>query len=117
MFRDQPIKFVNTTVTAIGKMKRPDTLAKLSGPCMENADALFASLQFCADHGIGCFRVNSQILPIKTHPVCGYEVDDLPDGDEIIRRFKECGAFVKKHKLRTCFHPDQFVVLNSQRSY
>ena len=115
MFRDQPIKFVNTTVTAIGKMKRPDALAKLSRMCMENADALIAALQYCSDNGIGCFRVNSQILPIKTHPTCGYSVEDLPDGDEIIRRFKECGKFVKRHKLRTCFHPDQFVVMNSPR--
>ena len=114
-FRDQPIKFVTTTATSIGKMKRPDALAKLSRLCMENADALLAALQFCAANGIGCFRVNSQILPIKTHPTCGYEVDDLPEGDEIVRRFKACGKFVRKHNLRTCFHPDQFVVLNSQR--
>jgi len=115
IFRHQPIKFVTTTATAIAKMKRPDALAKLSRLCMENADTLLASLEFCADNGIGCFRINSQILPIKTHPTCGYEVTHLPDGDEIIRRFKECGEFVKKLKLRTCFHPDQFVVLNSQR--
>lgn len=115
MFRDQPIKFVTTTATAIGRMKRPDALKKLSRLCLENADALMASLQYCADNGIGCFRINSQILPIRTHPTCGYEVADLPDGDEIILRFKACGTFVRKHKLRTCFHPDQFVVLNSQR--
>jgi UV DNA damage endonuclease len=82
---------------------------------MENADALLAALRFCTANGIGCFRINSQILPIKTHPTCGYEFDDLPDQDEIVRRFKECGQFVRKHKLRTCFHPDQFVVLNSPR--
>lgn len=115
MFRDQPIKFVNTTATAIGKMKRPDALAKLSGLCMANADALLLALQFCSENGIGCFRVVSQILPLKTHPTCGYEVEKLPDGDEIIRRFKACGKFVKRHGLRTCLHPDQFVVLNSQR--
>lgn len=115
-FRDQPIKFVTTTARAIGKMKRPDALIKLSRLCMENADALLASLRFCAANNIGCFRINSQILPIKTHPECGYEVTDLPDSDEIIRRFKECGKFVTKHKLRTCFHPDQFVVLNSPRA-
>lgn len=114
-FRDQPLRFVTTTATAIGKMKRPDALARLSGLCMANADALLLALQFCADHGIGCFRVNSQILPLKTHPTSGYEVQELPEGDEIIRRFKACGRFVKKHKLRACFHPDQFVVLNSQR--
>lgn len=115
IFRDQPIKFRTTTATANGKMKRAAALAKLSDLCMANADALLASLQFCADNSIGCFRINSQILPLKTHPECGYKLDDLPDGDEIVRRFKACGRFVKKHKLRTCFHPDQFVVLNSPR--
>lgn len=114
-FRDQPIRFVTTTATAVSKMKRRDALTKLSRLCLENADALLAALQFCADNGIGCFRVNSQILPIKTHPAHGYEVDDLPDGVEIIRRFKACGKIVQKRNLRTCFHPDQFVVMNSQR--
>ncbi len=116
MFQDQPIKFVNTTATAIGRMKRSDALIKLNRLCMENADALFASVKFCAANNIGCFRINSQILPIKTHPELGYDVSDLPDGDEIIRRFKECGMFVRKHELRTCFHPNQFVVLNSPRA-
>jgi UV DNA damage endonuclease len=114
-FRDQPIKFATTTATAIGKMKRRDALAKLSRLCLENADALMAALHFCAANEIGCFRISSRILPIKTHPTCGYEVDDLPDCDEIVCRFKECGRFVRKHELRTCFHPDQFVVLNSPR--
>ena len=49
LFRDQPITFVTTTATAIGKMKQPDALAKLSRLCLENADALLAALQFCAD--------------------------------------------------------------------
>lgn len=114
-FRDQPIKFVTTTATAISKMKRHDALAKLSRLCLLNAEALLAALHYCADHGIGCFRVNSQILPLKTHPTCGYEVEDLLDSNEIIRQFELCGRFAKKHKLRTCFHPDQFVVLNSQK--
>jgi UV DNA damage endonuclease len=115
IFRDQPIKFRTTTAAAIARMKRDDGLVKLSSLCMANADALLASLQFCADNGIGCFRINSQILPLKTHPEYGYAVDDLPEGDEIIRRFKKCSRFAKRHKLRTCFHPDQFVVLNSPR--
>ena len=115
MFRDQPIKFVTTTATAIGNMKRPDAVAKLSRLCLANADALLAALRFCAENEIGCFRINSQILPVKTHPDCGYSIDDLPANDEIVRRFKECRQFAEKHDLRTCFHPDQFVVLNSPR--
>jgi UV DNA damage endonuclease len=96
-------------------MKRPDALARLSRLCLSNADALLAALRFCAENGIGCFRVVSQILPIKTHPAFGYGVEELPDGDEIVRRFQASGRFAQEHNLRTCFHPDQFVVLNSQR--
>lgn len=114
-FQEQPIQFVTTTATSIGKMNRPEALAKLSRLCMANADALLAALQFCKEKGIGSFRVNSQILPIKTHPTWGYCVEDLPEGDEIVRRFKQCGQYVKDHNLRTCFHPDQFVVMNSPR--
>jgi UV DNA damage endonuclease len=109
MFRNQPIKFVTTTAAVIGKMKRRDALAKLSRLCLENADALMASLHFCAANG------NSQILPLKTHPQHGYDITELPSGDEIIRRFKDCDTFAKEHRLRTSFHPNQFVVLNSPR--
>jgi UV DNA damage endonuclease len=114
-FRDEPIKFANTTAAAMARPGRPEALARLSSLCLANAAALLASLRFCADHGIGCFRVNSQVLPLKTHPQAGYEMDELPEGDEVVRRFGECAAFARSHDLRTCFHPDQFVVLNSRR--
>lgn len=116
MFRGQPIKFSTTTATAIGKMPRPDVLIKLSRLCLQNADALLASLQFCAEPNIGCFRINSQILPIKSHPELGYQVTDVPKANETIERFQECGQLVSKHRLRMCLHPDQFVVPNSPRA-
>ncbi len=115
LFRDQPIQFAGTTATAIGRMTRPDALAKLARLAAANAEALLAALRFCVDNGIGCFRVHSQILPLKTHPQHGYHIADLPGCDAIVRRFQDCGAFVQLNHLRTCFHPDQFVVLNSQR--
>lgn len=96
-------------------MERDAALAKLSGLCLTNAEALLTSLQFCVENGIGCFRINSQVLPVKTHGECGYDVSDLPDGDEIVQRFKGCGQFARDHDIRTSFHPDQFVVLNSPR--
>jgi UV DNA damage endonuclease len=73
------------------------------------------ALQFCSANGIGCFRVNSQILPLKTHPDVGYDLKELPDGPQIVAQFRKCGKFAKAAGLRTTFHPDQFVVLNSPR--
>lgn len=114
-FMQQPIKFRTTTAAAVAKMDRSDALAKLSRLCLENADSLLAALRFCAANGIGCFRINSHILPLKTHPSCGYSLADLPEAKDILVRFRECGQFAKEQALRTCFHPDQFVVLNSPR--
>lgn len=115
LFIDQPIKFASTTATALARLDRPAALAKLDRLCIANAEALLAALKYCAAHAIGGFRVNSQILPLKTHPTLGYDVSDLPSAPEIVRRFSDCGDFSREHDLRTTFHPDQFVVLNSRR--
>lgn len=114
-FRDQPVRFATTTAASLQRLPRSAALEKLNRLCLANADALSAALQFCAAHDIGCFRINSQILPLKTHPECGYEVDELPDAPLIEQKFRACGRLVRETGLRTCFHPDQFVVLNSRR--
>lgn len=112
-FALEPIKFRTTTATAMLRLNKRERLARLAELSLGNADALLASLQFCASHGIGAFRINSQILPVKTHPTAGYDVAELPGSQDIIARFKECGAFARAYNVRLSFHPDQFVVLNS----
>lgn len=112
-FAREPIKFRTTTATALLKLARTERLRRLSELCYANAEALLASIRYCAAHGIGAFRINSQILPIKTHPRAGYAVADLPEAARIIEAFHECGAFARENELRLSFHPDQFVVLNS----
>ena len=94
----------------------PMVLAKLGPACvLPMPTPLFASLQFCAAHGIGCFRINSQILPLKDAPSTPTIWQSSPEAEQIISRFRDCGAFARVNAVRTCFHPDQFVVLNSQR--
>lgn len=115
-FKEEPIKFSNTTATSAARLDRKSALTKLSDLCLTNARALRAALEFCVGRNIGCFRVNSQILPLKTHPKLGYTLDELPNGKTIVSEFKACGKFARAQKLRTCFHPDQFVVLNSLRA-
>jgi UV DNA damage endonuclease len=88
---------------------------KLSRLCLNNAESVLAALRFCVEKGIGCFRINSQILPVKTHPIAGYAVSELPEADAIIDTFRRCRQVVGEHNLRVVFHPDQFVVLNSPR--
>ena len=83
-FAREPIRFRTTTATAMTRLPRPERLARVSELCRHNADALLDALAYCDAHGIGAFRINSQILPIKTHPKVGYQMAELRDSSGII---------------------------------
>jgi UV DNA damage endonuclease len=105
----------SSTAKALLAKPRSEALAKLSGLCLDNAEALRQAIAYCAAHGIGSFRINSQILPVKTHPEAGYGVDELPDGNAIRDAFRAAGEQARERDVRLTFHPDQFVLLNSPR--
>lgn len=107
-FLEEPIKFRHTTVRYALTLKPGARLQFLNEIALHNARALADSIQWCADHDIGAFRVLSQILPLYTHPEAGWSLDS------------ETGAGVaailqraKQPKIRLSFHPDQFVVPGS----
>lgn len=112
-FIAQPIQFRVTTATALQRLSRREQLRRVADLCAANAAALLEALCYCAAHDLGSFRILSSILPVKTHPQVGYRVEDLPGADEIVAAFRRCGEFAGAHGIRTGFHPDQFVVLNS----
>jgi UV DNA damage endonuclease len=114
-FTEEPIQFRTTTAAFLSRMSASEAEARLSALCAQNAETLLRALQFCADNRIGSFRINSGILPLKTHPAFRYELEKLPEGRAIRRRFEEAGEFARANGVRTVFHPDQFVVLNSAR--
>jgi UV DNA damage endonuclease len=95
------------------RLSREARLERMAELCRSNAEALSASVDYCARHGIGAFRINSQILPVKTHPTAGYAMEELPGGMEITALFRACGTLARANNVRLSFHPDQFVVLNS----
>jgi UV DNA damage endonuclease len=115
LFFEELIRFRTTTVTACARLEPVARCDKLADLSRSNAAALYDAIECCARLGIGSFRINSQILPIKTHPVVGYDLRDLPGGDAIVEDFRRCGRRAAELGVRTTFHPDQFVVLSSPR--
>lgn len=115
IFREAPIRFRTTTAAVCSRLPRAEARAKIASVCQANAASLYEALTYCAAHGIGCFRVMSQILPLKTHPEFRYELGELPGGDAIRAALVRCGELAQQHRLRLTFHPDQFVVLSSPR--
>ena len=116
IFREQPIRFRRTTAKHLARFDREEQVQRLAGLCRHNAGALMDALIFCSDNGIGAFRVNSQILPLATHPEAGYALEELPGGPRIRETFENCGCFAREQEIRLSFHPDQFVLLSSPRT-
>lgn len=115
IFRKQPIRFRDCTAASIARLSRGDALSKLSELCLHNARSLRSALEYCHANDIGAFRIQSSLFPLRTHPTAGYEIGDLPEAEQIVGTMRACRDFAHTCDIRTSFHPDQFVVLNSPR--
>ncbi|MBN1699365.1 MAG: UV DNA damage repair endonuclease UvsE [Spirochaetales bacterium] len=113
LFKKEPVTFRQTTYRYLRTLTHREQRERLSLIALHNAHALYETLLYCRDHGIGDFRITSRFLPLATHPACGYGIEDLPEYGEIERILSECHEFSRLHDIRLTFHPDQFVLLNS----
>lgn len=115
-FVDADIKFRSAThryVMGLPADERREYLAQIA---WDNAEALTGAVERCHAIGIGAFRINSQILPLATHPVSGYTLDELDAHVGLLEdAFAHVRPLARELGIRLSFHPDQFVVLNSER--
>jgi len=114
-FSHEPIRFRATTARQLGKLPRPEQLDKLTALCLHNCHSLRAALHFCGAQRIGAFRILSPFLPRYTHPLVGYELDDLPESRQVLALLAEINGVREQFGLRLSLHPDQFIVLSSPR--
>lgn len=113
-FLDSPIRFRQATHRYCSTLSEEVRLAYLSGIVLWNASALVDAVSRCAELGIGAFRITSQMLPLATHPESGYFLGDLPDDKAIEASLANARQAAERDDIRLSFHPDQFVVLNSE---
>lgn len=113
-FLDSPIKFRQATHRYCSTLSLEEGRSYLSAIVLSNAHALSEAVIRCSELGIGAFRITSQFMPLVTHPASGYAPADLPHWKEISAALMEAGSTAKKQDVRLSFHPDQFVVLNSE---
>lgn len=68
------------------------------------------TIHYAIGHGIPLYRFSSSIVPLATHPDVMWDFV-TPFQQE----FWEIGELVKKHQLRTSFHPNQFTLFTSPK--
>jgi UV DNA damage endonuclease len=114
-FLDAPIRFRTATHRYVSTLTAAERRKYLVGIGRDNAAALDAAALQCHTLGIGAFRINSQVLPLGTHPASGYTVERLDGSGAVREAFLTAGKTAARYDIRLSFHPDQFVVLNSER--
>lgn len=77
-----------------------------------NVKDLQTILEWNVKNDITFFRVSSDIFPWASH----YDLDLLPQYDEIKSILFNAGKYAKKNKLRLTFHPGPYNVLTSPKS-
>jgi UV DNA damage endonuclease len=83
--------------------------AKLRELYADNLQRLSSALTFCEENGIRLYRLPSGLFPQSEEPP-GFDVLE-----ELRPRIASIGARATRAGIRLVMHPDQFVVLNSER--
>ena len=112
-FSEEPIRFYTTTAQYVSSLSPSKRTGKIENLCLQNAQSLLSAIDYCSKNNIGSFRINSRILPLKTHPDFGYDIKQLPQAQAIEHAFKLCGKQAQASGIRLTFHPDQFILLSS----
>ena len=116
LFKEEPIRFAVRQAVHLRKLDRTRQLEQLSATVVHNGHSLIQAITYCNRSGIGAFRVNSRILPLKTHPQLGYRLEELPEYALIDQTYRQAAQLAVEKDIRLTFHPDQFTLLSSQDS-
>ena len=75
-----------------------------------NLDCLKKMLEYNIKNNIFFFRITSDLVPFASHTVCTFFWQKHFKKD-----FFELGQIIKQNNIRISMHPDQFIVLNSNK--
>ena len=115
-FLDSPIRFRTATHRYVSTLSRPARRTYLAAIAADNAIALAAAVERCAELGIGAFRINSQMLPLGTHPVSGYALESLDRSGAILSAFASARPTRSRRRAREARRPDTGLTMKAQRS-
>lgn len=92
-------------------LKSNDTRRWQKNPHLKTSlEYLDAILDYVAKHGIGMYRMSSDLAPYATHPDMPQFHGMVAESDAELRAI---GAKAKALDIRLSFHPSQYVLLNS----
>lgn len=100
------------TFAQFKKLKdREAAIAKLERIAVSNIHNCLRLLKHCTAHDIRFFRFSSRLIPLANHE----ELAGWKYMHPLREPLREIAAFLERHPMRVDFHPDHFVLLNSEK--
>ena len=103
------VRFRTVTRRTLSKLSESEQQEKLRTIYDANVKRLFKAIAFCQRENIQLYRLSSGLFPFA----------DSPLGEPILTEFasdlQQIGRLARDNQIRLVIHPDQFVVLNSDR--
>lgn len=100
------------TVTNFNKLHDQEAgLRKLTRIAASNLQNSLRILRHANAHGIHLYRFTSKLIPLLGHEITA----DWDFWGKLGPEFVEVGDFIRGHNMRVSFHPDHFVLINSQK--
>lgn len=105
------VNIVNETGLQYGQfLKNKYSLKQIEETWINNAKGLLSIIKRVNLEGIKLFRVSSNLFPL--YDSVG---DNLKSSETVKSILREIGKFIIENKMRATSHPDQFVVLSSNK--
>ena len=114
VLKEQGISFGTTTKKRFLQLERKEAVALASSKALQNVTTTFKTIKYCYDNGWN-YRVSCNLFPLLSLPEANLVYEEYPDFKKIEDVFEECAAFVKDTNIRLSNHPDQFIVLGSEK--
>lgn len=107
----QDVRFKTISRTQLFALDGDERHARLLALYEHNARRVVGAIEYCRSHAIGLYRLPTGLLPFADD-ACYSPIMYAPSVAEQLTR---AGELARRFHIRIVAHPDQFVVLNSER--
>lgn len=114
VLKEKGICFGTTTKKRFLQLQRKDAVNLVSKKALQNITTTFETIKYCYDNGWN-YRISCNLFPMLSLPEANLVYEEYPDYSQIEDVFSQCSDFVKTTNIRLSNHPDQFVVLGSEK--
>lgn len=109
------LAFKTMTRTYFLKGERDERIRDLSSRILHNLLVTGETIKHCASIGIHHYRLSCCLFPLLTDQTLKLDIVAFPNYSVIQNRLRDIGRTAKQCKVSLSIHPDQFVILGSDK--